>query len=112
TKLDKSVAAGDITAAQETTILNHATTALTNLVNNTKPDKLHAGLRQAGLRLALPRPFLFPPQTPNTERPPHPAGATRPRFFRRVAVPGGAARPRFPLRRRPPRPRRAARPRG
>jgi len=59
TKLDKSVAAGDITAAQETTILNHATTALTNLVNNTKPDKLQAGLRQAGLRLALPRLFLF-----------------------------------------------------
>jgi hypothetical protein len=58
-KLDKSVAAGDITAAQETTILNHATTALTNLVNNTKPDKLQAGLRQAGLRLALPRLFLF-----------------------------------------------------
>ena len=59
TKLDKSVAAGDITAAQETTILNHATTVLTNLVNNTKPDKLQAGLRQAGLRLALPRLFLF-----------------------------------------------------
>jgi D-Tyr-tRNAtyr deacylase len=59
-KLDKSVAAGDITAAQETTILNHATTALTNLVNNTKPDKLQAGLRLAGLRLALPRLFLLP----------------------------------------------------
>jgi D-Tyr-tRNAtyr deacylase len=59
TKLDKSVAAGDITAAQETTILNRATTALTNLVNNTKPDKLQAGLRQAGLRLALPRLFFL-----------------------------------------------------
>jgi D-Tyr-tRNAtyr deacylase len=59
TKLDKSVASGDITAAQETTILNRATTALTNLVNNTKPEKLQAGLRQAGLRLALPRLFIF-----------------------------------------------------
>jgi hypothetical protein len=58
-ELDKRVAAGDITAAQETTILNHATTMLTNLVNNTKPDKLQAGLRLAGLRLALPRLFLF-----------------------------------------------------
>ena len=58
-ELDKRVAAGDITAAQETTILSHATTMLTNLVNNTKPDKLQAGLRQAGLRLALPRLFLF-----------------------------------------------------
>ena len=59
TRLDKSVAAGDITAAQETTILNRATTALTNLVNNTKPDKMQGGLRQAGLRLALPRLFVF-----------------------------------------------------
>jgi hypothetical protein len=58
-ELDKRVTAGDITAAQETTILSHATTMLTNLVNNTKPDKLQAGLRQAGLRLALPRLFLF-----------------------------------------------------
>ena len=58
TKLDKSVAAGDITAAQETTVLNLATTALTNLVNNTTPDKLQAGLRQAGLGLALPRLFF------------------------------------------------------
>src|SRR5204863_2047775 len=58
-ELDKRVTAGDITAAQETTILNHATTMLTNLVNNTKPDRLQAGLRQAGLRLALPRLFLF-----------------------------------------------------
>jgi hypothetical protein len=60
TKLDKSVAAGDITASQETTILNNATTALTNLVNNTKLAKLQAGLRVAGLRLALPRLFLLP----------------------------------------------------
>jgi hypothetical protein len=58
TELDKRVAAGDITAAQETTILNHATTMMTNLVNNTKPGKLQAGLRVAGLQLALPRLFF------------------------------------------------------
>jgi D-Tyr-tRNAtyr deacylase len=59
TKLDKSVSAGDITAAQETTILNNAKTALTNLANNMKPDKVQAGLRQAGLGLALPRLFFL-----------------------------------------------------
>jgi D-Tyr-tRNAtyr deacylase len=59
TRLDKSVSSGDITAAQETAILNRATTALTNLVNNTKPGKMQAGLRQAGLRLALPRLFAL-----------------------------------------------------
>src|SRR5215831_12953921 len=59
TKLDKGVAAGDITAAQETSILNRATTALTNLANNTKPDKVQGGLRQAGLRLVLPRLFVL-----------------------------------------------------
>jgi hypothetical protein len=58
-ELDKRVSAGDITAAQETAILNHATSALTDLVNNTPPAKLHAGLRTAGLRLALARVFLF-----------------------------------------------------
>lgn len=58
-ELEKRVAAGDITAAQQTTILNHATTMLTNLVNNMKPAKLQAGLHAAGLRLALPRLFLF-----------------------------------------------------
>src|SRR5438477_552668 len=59
TELDKRVTAGDITAAQETTIVNHATTMLTNLVNNTKPDKMQAGLRIAGARLALQKIFLF-----------------------------------------------------
>ena len=59
TELDKRVTAGDITAAQETTIVNHATTMLTNLVNNTKPDKIQAGLRIAGARLALQKIFLF-----------------------------------------------------
>ena len=58
TMLQQRVDAGDITAAQQTAILNRATTMLTNLVNNTKPDELHAGLRVAGLRLALPRLFL------------------------------------------------------
>jgi hypothetical protein len=58
-ELDKRVSAGDITAAQETAILNHATTALTNLVDNTPPTKTQAGLRTAGLRLALARVFLF-----------------------------------------------------
>jgi D-Tyr-tRNAtyr deacylase len=58
-ELDKRVTAGDITAAQETAIVNHATTMLTNLVNNTRPDKMQAGLRIAGARLALQRIFLF-----------------------------------------------------
>jgi hypothetical protein len=57
--LDKRVTAGDITAAQETAILNRETAHLTDLVNNTPPSKAQAGLRQAGLRLALARVFLF-----------------------------------------------------
>jgi hypothetical protein len=57
--LDKRVAAGDITAAQETAILNRETAHLTDLVNNTAPSKAQAGLRQAGLRLTLARVFLF-----------------------------------------------------
>jgi hypothetical protein len=58
TDLDKRVTAGDITAAQETAILNRETTHLTDLVN-TAPSKAQAGLRQAGLRLTLARVFLF-----------------------------------------------------
>lgn len=50
--LDKRVSAGDITAAQETAILNHATTRLTDFVNNAKPA-MAAGARTAGLRLML-----------------------------------------------------------
>jgi hypothetical protein len=59
TELDKRVAAGDITAAQETAILNRETTRLTDLVNNTPPSKTTAGLREAGLRMALQKIFLF-----------------------------------------------------
>jgi D-Tyr-tRNAtyr deacylase len=59
TKLDKGVSAGDITSAQETAILNHATTALTDLVNNAKPSSMHAGLRAMGLRAMLQHVFLF-----------------------------------------------------
>ena len=57
--LDKRVTAGDITAAQESAILNRETAHLTDLVNNTAPSKAQAGLRQAGLRLTLARVFLF-----------------------------------------------------
>jgi hypothetical protein len=57
--LDKRVTAGDITAAQETAILNRETQHLTDLVNNTAPSKTQAGLRQAGLRLTLARIVLF-----------------------------------------------------
>jgi len=56
--LDQRVTAGDITAAQETGILNRETTRLTNLVNNTKPAATQAGLRVAGLRIMLQR-FFF-----------------------------------------------------
>jgi hypothetical protein len=59
TELDKRVTAGDITAAQETAILNRETSHLTDLVNNTAPSRAQAGLRRAGLRLALARVFLF-----------------------------------------------------
>jgi hypothetical protein len=52
TELDKHVAAGDITAAQETTILNNQTTHLTDLVNG------KAGTH-AGLKMALRHVFLF-----------------------------------------------------
>ena len=52
TELDKRVTAGDITAAQETTILNNQTTNLTNLVNG------KAGTH-AGLKMALRKVFLF-----------------------------------------------------
>ena len=37
--LDQAVSDGKITSAQETTILNHLTTMLTNLVNNVKPSE-------------------------------------------------------------------------
>jgi hypothetical protein len=57
--LDKRVTSGDITVAQETAILNRETKHLTDLVNNTLPTRAHAGLRQAGLRLALAKVFLF-----------------------------------------------------
>src|SRR6266550_3150886 len=59
TDLDKRVTAGDITAAQESAILSRETTHLTDLVNNTNTAKTQAGLRQAGLRLALQRIVLF-----------------------------------------------------
>ena len=59
TELDKRVASGDITSAQETAIINRETTRLTDLVNNTAPSKTTAGLRQAGLRLTLQKVFLF-----------------------------------------------------
>jgi len=52
TELDKRVAAGDITAAQETTILNGATAGLTNFVNGTKPSN-------AKIQNALRHVFLF-----------------------------------------------------
>jgi len=52
TELDKRVAAGDITAAQETSILNSATTHLTNFVNGTKPSN-------AKIQNALRHVFLF-----------------------------------------------------
>src|SRR6266576_1952223 len=55
TDLDKRVTAGDLTAAQESAILSRETTHLTDLVNNTNTAKTQAGLRQAGLRLALQR---------------------------------------------------------
>jgi hypothetical protein len=58
-ELDKRVSAGDITSAQETAILNRQTTALTNLVNNTKPSSMEAGLRGVGLRVMLQHVFLF-----------------------------------------------------
>jgi D-Tyr-tRNAtyr deacylase len=49
--LDKRVAAGDITAAQETTILNNATTHLTDLVNGTHTTQ--NALRKALKKTAL-----------------------------------------------------------
>jgi D-Tyr-tRNAtyr deacylase len=52
TALDKRVTAGDITAAQETTLLNNQTTHLTDLVNG------KAGMH-AGLRMTLRNVFLF-----------------------------------------------------
>ena len=52
TELDKRVAAGDITAAQETTILNNQTTHLTDFVNG------KAGKRE-GLKMTLRKVFLF-----------------------------------------------------
>jgi len=52
TALDKRVTAGDITAAQETTLLNNQTTHLTDLVNG------KAGTH-AGLRMTLRNVFLF-----------------------------------------------------
>ena len=59
TDLDKRVTAGDLTAAQESAILSRETTHLTDLVNDTNTAKTQAGLRQAGLRMALQRIVLF-----------------------------------------------------
>ena len=59
TQLDQHVSAGDITAAQETAILNRETTRLTDLVNNTKPAAAQAGLRLAGLQIRLAGISLF-----------------------------------------------------
>ena len=52
TELDKRVTAGDITAAQETTILNNQTTHLTDLVNG-------KATTHEGLKMALRHVFLF-----------------------------------------------------
>jgi hypothetical protein len=52
TDLDKRVASGDITQAQETAILNNLTTHLTDLVNGTEGT-------HAGLRMSLQKVFLF-----------------------------------------------------
>ena len=52
TELEKRVTAGDITSAQETTILNNQTTHLTDLVNG------KAGTHE-GLKMALRHVFLF-----------------------------------------------------
>jgi hypothetical protein len=51
TELDKRVTAGDITAAQETTILNNQTTHLTDFVNGKAPTN--------GLKMSLRHVFLF-----------------------------------------------------
>jgi hypothetical protein len=59
TDLDKRVTAGDLTAAQESAILSRETTHLTDVVNNTNTAKTQAGLRRAGLRMALQRIVLF-----------------------------------------------------
>jgi hypothetical protein len=57
--LDKRVSSGNLTSAQETGILDRAQQRLTNLVNDKKPASMQAGLRNAGLRLALQRLFVF-----------------------------------------------------
>jgi hypothetical protein len=51
--LDQAVSDGKLTSAQETTILNNATTALTNLVNRTKPTSGQMGLTQASIVTAM-----------------------------------------------------------
>ena len=57
--LDAENGAGWITDAQETNLLANIKDAVTDLVNNTNTAKTQAGLRQAGLRLALQRIVLF-----------------------------------------------------
>jgi hypothetical protein len=52
TNLDQAVKDGKITQSQETAILNHMTTALTNLVNNTKPSGAMNGVRMSLLKFA------------------------------------------------------------
>jgi hypothetical protein len=47
--LDQAVTDGKITQAQETAILNKMTTALTNLVNNTKPSSSSMATTQASI---------------------------------------------------------------
>jgi hypothetical protein len=49
TNLDQAVSDGKITSAQETAIVNKATTALTNLVNNTKPSTGQMSSTQMGV---------------------------------------------------------------
>ena len=73
TELDKRVTAGDITAAQETTILNDQTTHLTDLVNGKAGT--HAGLKMS-LAPRVPLPPLARPLSSDDG-----AGATRPRSF-------------------------------
>jgi hypothetical protein len=59
TKLDQAVTDKQITQAQETAILNHMTTALTNLVNNTKPSETKMnGVRMSLLKYTMLHAFI------------------------------------------------------
>jgi hypothetical protein len=56
--LDQAVTDGKLTQAQETTILSHLTTGLTNLVNNVKPAAPQLSAMTAGI-LEYARPAAF-----------------------------------------------------